>query len=370
MNSPKTVKHNPVTLKNSKSSTHPQNIHKTNARNKSHRRNSMYANRMNNDMAVSPIVATLVLIVVAVIGAVAVGTIMGTFSSDVSKQASAGNAADAASTDLIVTGSSTMYPVIFATAANYTVANPSINVKVSSSGSGAGLAAVVQDVADLGMMSEDLTATQTAAYPNIKRFQVGVSGVVVIQKIAGTFGSAPLTDLYTIYSTGAAPASGNLSGVTGAVTRSDKSGTADVFGKMIGLPLDDIYKTPGAGFIVAAKSNSGVVGEITKAATANTVIGFTDYDYVRSNSAVRMIPYHSGSTVYANPSLTTIKDAWNGISPANTGFPKDATRPLNFVTNGEPSTLAKNFIQFNQMPDQKQLYNDIGIVHISEIVKA
>ncbi len=33
--------------------------------------------RMNNDIAVSPIVATLVLIVVAVIGAVAVGTIYG-----------------------------------------------------------------------------------------------------------------------------------------------------------------------------------------------------------------------------------------------------------------------------------------------------
>ena len=51
----------------------------------------MYANmkRMNNDMAVSPIVATLVLIVVAVIGAVAVGTIMGSFSTQVSKQANA-----------------------------------------------------------------------------------------------------------------------------------------------------------------------------------------------------------------------------------------------------------------------------------------
>ena len=35
--------------------------------------------KMSNEVAVSPIVATLVLIVVAVIGAVAVGTIMGTF---------------------------------------------------------------------------------------------------------------------------------------------------------------------------------------------------------------------------------------------------------------------------------------------------
>ena len=72
----------------------------------------MYANkkRMNHDMAVSPIVATLVLIVVAVIGAVAVGTIMGTFSSDVSKQANAGQAASASQTQVLVAGSTTLQP--------------------------------------------------------------------------------------------------------------------------------------------------------------------------------------------------------------------------------------------------------------------
>jgi len=47
----------------------------------------------NNDEGVSPIVATLVLIVVAIIGAAAVGLIMGTFSSQVSDQANAGDIA-------------------------------------------------------------------------------------------------------------------------------------------------------------------------------------------------------------------------------------------------------------------------------------
>ncbi|MGB7993106.1 hypothetical protein, partial [Methanoregula sp.] len=61
--------------------------------------------KMSNEVAVSPIVATLVLIVVAVIGAVAVGTIMGTFSTSVQKQANAQQAASASQTEILVDGS-------------------------------------------------------------------------------------------------------------------------------------------------------------------------------------------------------------------------------------------------------------------------
>ena len=78
----------------------------------------MYANmkRMNNDMAVSPIVATLVLIVVAVIGAVAVGTIMGTFSTSVSKNVNAQQASSASQSEILVAGSTTVDPITRAAA--------------------------------------------------------------------------------------------------------------------------------------------------------------------------------------------------------------------------------------------------------------
>ena len=79
---------------------------------------------MNNEMAVSPIVATLVLIVVAVIGAVAVGTIMGTFSSDVSKQANANGAGTAAQNEILVAGSTTIDPITQAAAKMYTLPEP------------------------------------------------------------------------------------------------------------------------------------------------------------------------------------------------------------------------------------------------------
>lgn len=85
---------------------------------------------MNNDMAVSPIVATLVLIVVAVIGAVAVGTIMGTFSSDVSKQANSGDASGAASTELIIAGSTTVLPASEEITKIYMAAHPGVKLTV------------------------------------------------------------------------------------------------------------------------------------------------------------------------------------------------------------------------------------------------
>src|SRR5208283_4696421 len=102
---------------------------------------AMYANmkRMNNEMAVSPIVATLVLIVVAVIGAVAVGTIMGTFSSSVSKQANASQANTASQTEILVAGSTTVDPITQAAAKVYSATNPGVKITSQAIASGAGI---------------------------------------------------------------------------------------------------------------------------------------------------------------------------------------------------------------------------------------
>ena len=150
----------------------------------------MYANmkRMNHDMAVSPIVATLVLIVVAVIGAVAVGTIMGTFSSDVSKQASASQAASASATEILVAGSTTLLPAEMNLQTDYQKANPGIQVNVQGGGSGAGVASVASGISDIGAASSASTIiTAQTANPNDPNYQglyytmIGGRGVVFIQ---------------------------------------------------------------------------------------------------------------------------------------------------------------------------------------------
>jgi len=316
--------------------------------------------KQNNDMAVSPIVATLVLIVVAVIGAVAVGTIMGTFSSDVSKNANTGSVAGASNTEVLVSGSTTLQPVIALAASNYTAGHPGIKITVQGGGSGAGLAGVVQQVTDIGMMSEDMTAAQKTAYPNIKQFQLGADGVVVVSGSGSTLKDATTADLYTIFSTGAAPASGNLSTVTAAYGRSDKSGTADSFGAFIGMTLDQIY-TP-VGFYKTASGNGGIVTAIKGDLAPTTAIGFVDYDYAVVNN-LKVVNY-LGAT--AAPTEGDIKDAWNNKAGAK--FPHGATRGLFFVTNGAPSSVTGDFITYCQSPATKTLFNNAYMVHDSELV--
>ena len=72
---------------------------------------TLFKGFFDDTRAVSPIVATLVLVVVAISGAAAVGTIMGTFSSDVSGEANTGELALASSTEILIAGSTTVQPV-------------------------------------------------------------------------------------------------------------------------------------------------------------------------------------------------------------------------------------------------------------------
>ncbi len=140
---------------------------------------------MDNQAAVSPIVATLVLIVVAVVGAVAVGSIMGTFSSSVSKQANTGNAASASQTEILIAGSTTVYPASVKLAADYENQHPGIKITVQQGGSGAGVQSTALGIADIGAIStyKTLTDAQTAnptdqRYQNIQYTQIGGAGVV------------------------------------------------------------------------------------------------------------------------------------------------------------------------------------------------
>jgi len=323
--------------------------------------------RMNNDMAVSPIVATLVLIVVAVIGAVAVGTIMGTFSSSVSKQANAGQAASASQTQLTVAGSTTIYPAMVNVASDYMTNNPGIKISVQQGGSGAGVSAVNAGVADIGMFSQPWDTTMQANYPNIKAFQVGVGAVVPIVD-AGTAitKNISVADLANIFENGPSVAGSltdtDLAGITQVYVRSDVSGTADSFATYIGD--SNIYDT-----------THGQTGENGNGAMASAVsghahsIGFTDLDYALSNSALHVVPYVGYTGSYTQPIYTRAdeQNAANGVSDAPANFPAHATRPLNLLTQGTPTSIVENFMQYAASPGEASRFTAINLTPISAI---
>jgi len=359
----------------------------------------MYAmKRMNNEMAVSPIVATLVLIVVAVIGAVAVGTIMGTFSTQVSKSVNANQASTASQQEILVVGSTTLSPIMGTVATNYMANNAGTKVTVTGGGSGAGVSAVANGVADIGMVSQSWDSSMQTTYPNIKAFTVGYGGVVAIANLNGgiVYHNVTPSQLNLIFTNGTyeAASSNNdadLSGITTVVTRSDISGTADSFATYIGD--SKIYDTTHGQ--VAENGNSGVVGEVAK--TSNS-IGFTDLDYALTASNISIIPW-SGTHI-GNATVSEAASGGYGTVPFYTtqpypyfyerldetdaalnaagapvtmtspeAFPQGATRPLNLITNGVPTPAVQAFINYAMSGAEQADFHNANLTHITDISK-
>ena len=346
---------------------------------------------MNNDMAVSPIVATLVLIVVAVIGAVAVGTIMGTFSSDVSKQANANGAGSASQTEIVVAGSTTIDPITQLAAKAYTAKNPGVKITSQAMGSGAGVAAVGAGVADIGAASEKIQPKWTTAFPNIKPTLIGYGAIVVITNakkpaVTGADGFLDKSDLALAFNplTPAATALVNLSTSTTLVYRADGSGTADSFFGFLGIPsaTSNVNKTS-----VGANGNAAVISTV---GSTDYALGFADYGDSVANklggNSITIVPVSNsdgkiyGANLNNQDAITTLATSttqknwadlrseakyiyqtsvlgYSGTEPGK--YPTGLIRPLYYITNGVAPSTVQSFIDFmtNQPFDNDKKMN-------------
>jgi len=343
---------------------------------------------MNNEMAVSPIVATLVLIVVAVIGAVAVGTIMGTFSSDVSKQANANGAGAASQNEILVAGSTTIDPITQAAAKMYTAKNPGVKITSQAMGSGAGVQAVGNGVADIGAASEAIKSSWTTQFPNLQKYQIGEGAIVVITnkaKPAIALTTAPsYTDLQGVFSDGKVKNSsaigpdpipyaiGAFNANTAVITRADGSGTADSFYQnYLGF-----NRTPTSSGNANVQSVNGNAALIAAVGATDYAIGFADYGDTVANigpngaKTVAILPiqdlnnantytmsnlFDTSANVTANfNNLRTVAkyiyqtSVEQGATPTQgtNKYPITLFRPLYYVTNGAPSSTVQDFINF------------------------
>ncbi|HXQ92767.1 MAG TPA: substrate-binding domain-containing protein, partial [Nitrososphaerales archaeon] len=102
--------------------------------------------------AVSPVVATLILIIVAIVGAVAVGLIVSGIGTSTSKGANANGAGTNAQSVIYVGGSTTVFPVTSAGLPAFEQQSH-INVQLSQGGSDAGMQGILSGALDVGESS-------------------------------------------------------------------------------------------------------------------------------------------------------------------------------------------------------------------------
>ena len=316
-----------------------------------------------NEHAVSPIVATLVLIVVAVVGAVAVGTIMGTFSGDVAKQTNAGDVAGASSAQIIIAGSTTVQPVSELLAKAYMAAKPGIKVTVQAGGSGAGLTGAKMGIVDIGASSENFDAVK---YPELNCHEIGGSAVVAIVKkdAAATGYNTTKSELQTLYSTtGTAFTMGGISYGT-AVHRAEDSGTEHSFSKWLSPTSSSTWIDSQTGsHLVTATGNQGVVDKVANTAGA---VGFCDYGFATSaanKDKVQIIGF-TDATGFTSDKITASNIKAELKAKDGSKYYKDLARPLNYVTLGSESSVVKDFINFARSPASKTFFEQAGYFSI------
>lgn len=329
----------------------------------------------DNDKAVSPVVATLVLIVVAIIGAAAVGTMLGLFSNSVSNSASADKVNTASSTAISVGGSTTVEAFSTLAAAAYEAAHQGVQINVQGGGSGAGVVGAGQGVLDVGSTSRPVYSTENLTYPNLQTFEIGACAAcfIVNSKLALT--TADQKDLATAYGPGTTTLSTTLGTGTGAPTvdvygRESGSGTRAVVDSWLGsygTTPGTSSLTEGAG--VSAQSGNQLVESAVDGDQKG--LGYVDYGFTVGDNSVtvlgltteddvvgRQVLGHGGvakaSAITVAPGSINdaliLKELQTGGTAPGTYYPEGLLQPMYYITNGKPTSMENDYIKFCQSP--------------------
>ena len=345
--------------------------------------------------AVSPIVATLVLIVVAVVGAVAVGTIMGTFSNSVAKQTNAGDVASSSQTEILTAGSTTVQPASEQIAKVYTKMNPGIKVTVQGGASGAGVAATGAGTIDIGASSDLTKITDAqAAHPewDLRYYQIGGSGVVWIAygtPAAKNINKSAILGLYK-YGT-VLPAVEGPAGYTIPIHRAESSGTEEAAAKWttykasatdggqvksfdVNMTSKALAATGNAGVLSLVQSTPGSIGFVDMGfaydANGNPVSGITilnPQDDV--TDPANLAKFTTSKTNIQN----SLKDIFGKGLKSSTSYPADPTdynslaRGLFYMTKGQPNPVVGNYINFAQTPGACDAMHAAGVFCMADL---
>jgi len=256
-----------------------------------------------------------------------------------------------------ISGSTTIYPVSQLLARSFSDKYPGVKVDVQAGGSGKGMTDVGSGLVDIGMASEEVPADILAKYPDIVTHKIGESAVVVIANSADDVSSIDAKDLSLLYdNVSEKPAAFN--GYT-VYTRAEKSGTADTFSTYLFNNKSAIYNS------AATTGVNGNQAMVDAVAAKPKSIGFVDFGFAKNAPAVKIIGIRDENGSYAPPTAENLIKVFKGTDKSL--YPAGLTRPLNFLTKGQPTPLVKSFIDYAKSPEGKYAFDENGFFSIQEI---
>jgi len=242
---------------------------------------------------------------------------------------------------LLVTGSTTVFPIAQAAAEAYMEKNLKADIQVSGGGSSVGVQAIGEGTADIGMSSREISAAEKSKYPNLVPVDIATDAVVVIVNPSNQVSALTLDQARGLYN-------GTFQGwnaVGGTLTypvvigRDSASGTRVYFNDAV--MHGDKYRSD----MREMNSNGAVAQAVAQTPAA---VGYVGLGFITSGVKAVAI-YSNGQPV--TPSIATVLSHQYPIS-----------RPLYMITQGQPSGLAKDFISFILSPDGQKIVQDQGFV--------
>jgi phosphate transport system substrate-binding protein len=309
--------------------------------------------------AVSPIIATLMLVLVAVGSAGAFYAWQTGWQEDNTEQLGDFSG----KSNIVIGGSSTVYPFTAEASAMFEKEFPYAKLSYSTGGSGSGIKAAGEGIIDIGSASKWLPAEDAAKYPDLVEHTVAYDAIAMIVPSANTYVTQiNLTEIRAIYyvnggaewpadvrdwmdtfTTNAAPRFYNNSNQVAwshnnetvvAYERSDDSGTEETF---VNKLLDAGKNQLGEIGIEVTKIDSNQ-NLLTSLAAEPNGISFMSFGMVDSTVEILDVDFENG-----DGPITPSKDAIDADT-------YKAGRPINYLTLGEPSGLVKEYLDFVLTP--------------------
>jgi phosphate transport system substrate-binding protein len=253
------------------------------------------------------------------------------------------------SQDIFLKGSDTVLPLAQAEAEEFMIENSGKSISVTGGGSGVGITALIDGEVDIATASREIKAEEIKAARtngiNPVEHAIAYDGISVIVNPQNPVSELTFGQLRGIYNGSIS----NWKEVGGedrpivAISRDSSSGTYEYFKEEV--LLGDEYR-PDA---LTQPATGGIIGEVSQNPNA---IGYIGVAYLDGSVKGLNLNRGNGSVAPSPENITS------------SAYP--LARLLYFYTNGEPSGLTKEFIDFVMSEKGQNLVSEVGYFPIKK----
>ncbi|SCZ87200.1 LysR substrate-binding protein [Nitrosomonas mobilis] len=232
---------------------------------------------------------------------------------------------NAASDRLVLTGSSTVAPLVGEMARRFETVNPGVRIDVQTGGTSRGINDTRNGTADIGMVSRALKPDET----DLHAFAIALDGISIIlhaNNRVTTLSKQQIIDIYTGKITNWRSVDGADARIT-VVNKAEGRSTLELFLHYLELKNSQIKPHAIIGDnpqgIKTVAGNPNAIGYVS--------IGAAEYE-IKRGVPIKLLPLDGVDA--------TIDNVRNGTFPLS--------RPLNLITSRKPGRLARRFIEFSR----------------------